>query len=117
MGYGLLFTDRQLAILREARFDPESVREYDLFAGGFYWSDERIEAVSDSDTYRVILAYRASLSEGAPRNELLDTWNQLQRACPDWPGFRRERCSPALANDLDEEWKRFEADLASETDD
>src|SRR5688572_9548391 len=101
MGYGFLYSDRELAILPVAQFDPEAVRKYDIFAGGFYWSDERIEALGGTDTYRQILAYRASLCERAPRKELLDTWDQLQRACPNWPGFRPERCSNALLNDLD----------------
>src|SRR4030095_12069278 len=103
-----LFSDRELTILREAQFDPKAVRKYGLWSGGFYWSDERIDAATDTGAYRRILTYRASLSAGSPRGELLDTWNQLRNECSAWPGFHPDRCAAALATELDEEWKRVE---------
>ena len=34
-----------LSLLRQARYDPTASRRYDLFSGGFLWSDEFPEGV------------------------------------------------------------------------
>jgi hypothetical protein len=47
-----------------------------------------------------LLTYRSSLIEGKPSEVYRGPWDQLRAACPQWPGFRPERCSPQLARAL-----------------
>lgn len=113
MGNALLFPDDALALLRLAPWDPMAEMHYDGFAGGLLWTDEFPPDVisacdrAESWAYRVVIAYRASLIEDQPRDELRATWEQLLCACPNWPGFRPDRCSPELRNHLAREGKRF----------
>jgi hypothetical protein len=112
-----LFPEAALDILRQARFDEKAVRKYEKLSGGFWWSDERIYDVVglcmevDSHAYQYALAFRASLSNGTPRDDLRDAWDQLLRECPNWPGFRLERRATSLASELQDEWNRVEAQL------
>jgi hypothetical protein len=94
--------------LRNALWDPNAERYYNVWSGGFYWTDEKLrEAGSvcreqDNWGHRVIIGYRASLIKGNPRYELKEAWDYLQKECPDWPGFRPERISSELAADLEQ---------------
>jgi hypothetical protein len=106
-----LFSENELAILRGAQFDPEASRTYDMLSGGFHWSDERLVLAIDTWAFSYVMGYRASLSNGAPREELRAAWDQLRRECPNWPGFRPERRAEVLATDLVQEWNRVEAEL------
>ena len=106
-----LFTARDLAILQAAQFDPQATRMYEVFSGGFYWSDERLHLATENYAFRYVIGYRASISEGASREGLRAAWDQLLGECPDWPGFRPERSARDLAIDLEKEWKKVEADL------
>jgi hypothetical protein len=108
----MLFPDEALAILREAQWDPFASRSYEIMSGGFRWSDECWGDVTPicmeqgSWAFRYVLGYRAWLIRGVPREELRLPWDQLLRACPEWPGFRPERCSPTLAGELQIEDQR-----------
>ncbi len=113
-----LFPDEALAILREARWDANAQRSYEIMSGGFRWSDERLGnevaclCIEQGNwTFRFVLGYRASLSRGAPRKELQAPWEQLKRECPEWPGFRPERSSLSLAVELDAEQRRVDLEL------
>lgn len=71
-------------------------------SGGFFWSDELLRETSAAPkdvAHRAIIGYRASLIDGQPREELRGGWDQLRRECPDWPGFRPERCDLALKDE------------------
>src|SRR5262245_55763012 len=108
-----LFSETELSVLRISRYDPEAVRAYDIFSGGFYWSDEGITElakVSDTSLYRYLIRHRASISEGKPKGPLA-LWDQLLSVCPDWPGFRPERCAQSLASELEQAWKVAETSL------
>jgi hypothetical protein len=90
--------------LRRLRADPQATRQFEMMSGGFLWSDEKPAGYSDAAAdyaLRRLLAYRASLVRGRPREELASTWEAVLAACPEWPGFLPERRSPALAEELD----------------
>jgi len=112
-----LFPDEALAILRQARWDANAQRSYEIMSGGFRWSDERLGETAflcverGNWAFRYVLGYRASLSRGAPREALQAPWEQLRRECPEWPGFRPERSSPGLAAELDAEQRRIDLEL------
>ena len=97
--------------LRALRYDPASVRTYEMMSGGFIWTDEmpRREVYSDSNdgdyALRFLLGYRASLIRGRPNEGLRLVWDAVLIACPSWPGFRPERCSASLAPELEREGK------------
>lgn len=96
--------------LRELRVDPAATRHHEMMSGGFFWSDERPGAdYSDASAdyaMRFLLGYRASLVRGQPREELRPVWDAVLAACPGWPGFQPERCSPTLAEELARASKR-----------
>lgn len=104
----LLFPEAALELLRQARWDPAAQCTYEIMSGGFKWSDEWPENVGficvehGSWAFRYVLGYRASLIQGVPRQELRSAWEQLKLSCPEWPGFRPDRSSPALKPALDD---------------
>ena len=94
--------------LRGLTVDPSATRHFEMMSGGFLWSDEKPAGYSDSAAdypLRHLLAYRASLVRGQPREELRSVWDAVLAACPQWPGFLPERCSPALAEELERAYK------------
>ena len=48
------------------------------------------------------MVFRTSLIKDEPIEEYRRNWEQLRAVCPDWPGFRPERCS----TDLLPAWQR-----------
>ncbi len=112
-----LFTEEGLNALRTLNFNPRAVRSFEGMSGGFIWSDEFSDAVfdvcfaKDNWAFRFLLGYRASLIAGQPRDDLRGPWDQLKIQCPQWPGFRPERCSSSLSVCLDAEGDRFIKDL------
>jgi hypothetical protein len=110
---GMLFPEPALAILRQARWDANATYSFEIMSGGFAWSDECLGQVAficmerGSWAFRFVLGYRASLSREAPREEFRASWEQLQRECPEWPGFRPERRAPSLAAELDREQRKL----------
>jgi hypothetical protein len=113
MALGELFPKAALCILRQTCWNPQATSFYDGLSGGIIWSDEfsreAIDACMSIDNwaFRYVLAYRASLIRGEPREELRAPWDQLVRECPDWPGLRPERRAPELRERLDAEESRF----------
>jgi len=103
----MLFPSEALALLRDACYDPEAHCGFAGLPCGFNWSDELLVKArpiclahgSRADFY--LMAYRSSLIRGEPIEEYLFPWDQLQAACPDWPGFRPERCNTELARSLE----------------
>ena len=109
----MLFPEEVLAILREARYDPEARRGFEALRASFHWSDECLPRVSrlcmnrESQACFNVMVYRSSLIRGKAIEEFRRTWEQLREACPEWPGFRPERCSTDLASDLDRAIKKM----------
>jgi hypothetical protein len=102
-------------ILKDCVHDPNALRHYDLMRGGFVWSDEmpseaRLAAIL---LLAKVIAYRASLTLGKPRQEFEGEWNDLKEAVPTWPGFREERISDNLVKrDLMAEDKKTDRCIA-----
>lgn len=113
----ILFPDAAIEILRQARWSADAERRYELLSGGFAWSDERLGDAAqicvelDSWAFRFVMGYRASLIGNAPRQELKEPWDQLLAQCPEWPGFRPERCDPLLAPELAEAYEKLSDEL------
>ncbi len=108
----LLLPDDAIVILRRAVWQSDAKRSYELMTGSFWWSDELVREVSrlcvgrKDWSYRYLMGYRASVIRGAPDEHLRPVWEQVARECPDWPGLRPERNSPALADELRREERR-----------
>ena len=107
-----LFSPAAITVLRKACFDPNATKRYEIMSGGFAWSDERLFDVVSSGSLpvRFLMGYRSSLIRGKPNEELRSPWDQVQRECPAWPGFRAERQDPSLAKELDAEWRKVRRD-------
>jgi hypothetical protein len=107
------FPEEALAFLRDARYDPDARRGFECLTTSFHWSDERLSRVvrlclnHESRAYFYAMVYRTSLIKREPVEEYRRTWDQLREACPDWPGFRPERCSPDLFPAWQRELKRM----------
>jgi hypothetical protein len=95
-----VFPEEALAILRQTQFDPQAALGYELLSGGVTWSDEGLiefAAVCRDKGCGYAghaLAYRTSLIEGKPRENLRFAWEELKTRCPEWIGFRPERTGP-----------------------
>lgn len=98
-----------LDVLRQARWDKDATRSLELLSLCFYWSDELfLESMEpcmrfDDENYsfKYLMMYRESLIRGQPNKKYRDVWDQVLEACPDWPGFREDRCSSGLRAALD----------------
>src|SRR5262249_43060284 len=116
----MLFPETALAILREARWNPDATHSFEIMSGGVQVSDERLWGAAlvgrgsgvwaflacGGWAFRYLMGYRASLIRGVPREGLRAAWEQLSQECPHWPGFRPERVSPLLSAELDRESRR-----------
>jgi len=110
----ILFSPAAIAVLREARFNPNAKRQYEIMSGGFVWSDERLFDSVHSGAIlpvRFLMAYRSSLTLGTPDEEARVPWDKLLRECPEWPGFSSERRDPSLAKELDAECRRVRREI------
>jgi hypothetical protein len=97
-----VFPREVLGLLRQAVFQPNAKRHYDMLSDSFWWSDEMLLemaglcSVKQNWAFRALLAYRGTLIKGQPDEYLRAPWDQLRRECPNWPGFLPERCSTEL---------------------
>jgi hypothetical protein len=109
----MLFPEEALAFLTEARYDPDARRGFEGLSTSFHWSDERLPRVvrlclnHDSRAYFYAMVYRTSLIKGEPIEAYRRVWEQLREACPEWPGFRPERCSTELQPAWERAMKRM----------
>ena len=96
--------DKNYEVLKKCVYDENATRYYDIFRGGFVWTDET-PGQSENKIwlgYGVlveIIAYRASLTAGKPRLEFEEYWYELKSVCPSWPGFREERIYGKIVRD------------------
>jgi hypothetical protein len=106
----LLFDDEALDFLSKADYDPDAKRSYEIMSDSFVWSDELLlEAFAEFSgawPFRELMAYRRSVILCAPDSRLRPVWEQMAKACPEWPGLRPERSSPTLAAALVRERQR-----------
>lgn len=120
-------TPKQVAVFvplfSPLRFDRSAIRSTHLQAGGFVWSDETPDLHPDGDFpvpvtrfMIALISYRETLMRGHPHEPFTPFWDQFQRSCPTWPGFRPERCDSSLIEELDREldaeWEQLERLLA-----
>ncbi|HEY1187070.1 MAG TPA: hypothetical protein VGE74_05400 [Gemmata sp.] len=91
-------------MLRATQYDPDASRGFELMTASFIWSDERGGVPGNLPSIRALFGFRGSLQCGQPDESLREAWDQLLAACPEWPGFRPERCSSALRGDWEREY-------------
>ena len=110
MGWGLL-PPKAIEMLRATRFSPAAGRSVELMTASFMWSDETGGVPGNLPSVRALFGYRGSLQRGQPDESLREPWDQLLAACPEWPGFRPERCSAALRDELEREYAALAEDF------
>lgn len=109
----ILYPEEALAFLRQKRHDPQASRGFESLSTSFHWSDEglpramRLCMKHESRATFYTMAFRTSLIKGEPIEEYRRNWDQLLGACPEWPGFRPERCSVDLLPAWRRECKRM----------
>ena len=87
---------------------------YEAMSGGLMWDDEKVKLpFSELGWFRAVLSYRSSVILGVPRSQYAPIWDALQRAAPNWPGFRSDRCTaePESIKLLNGASKRFVRNL------
>ena len=95
-----VFPAEAIDFLGRCRHDPAAVPHYEMLSGSFNWSDEHylaFVALCQSlgcEAATALFAYRTSLIEGRPREELRSAWDEVKERCPAWIGFRPDRTAP-----------------------
>jgi hypothetical protein len=103
------FPPEAVARLRAAWYDPGARPGLELISGSFLWADEldsymKFVAVCRAKgcpAYWEPLLFRSSVILGRPDARSQAGWEELQRVCPEWPGFRPERYSESLRAELE----------------
>lgn len=117
-----LIPDEALELLGQAQWDRSATRELELLSLSFYWTDEMLFEIGaccmqlDPNSYRFkdLWLYRRSLIRNQPNEQYRDVWELVLETCPDWPGFRADRCSTELAAALDSAVRRQSASIERE---
>jgi hypothetical protein len=100
------FPTQAVATLRATRFDSTARPSVEMLSGSFIWFDEAYFEFGAVCRHHGCLAYwepvafRSSLILGRPNESCRRGWEELQRVCPEWPGFRPERRSESLRAEL-----------------
>jgi hypothetical protein len=116
----LLYPDEALAYLRRMRYHPDARRGFECLSTSFHWSDEglpramRLCANHESRATFYTMVFRSSLIKGEPIEEYRRNWEQLRAECPEWPGFRPERCGSELLPEWERAAKRMCVDVERE---
>lgn len=100
---------KAIEMYRTARHDPEADRGAEFMTTSFIWSDETAGVPGNLPSVRALFGYRGSLQRGKPDDTLREPWDQLMDACPEWPGYRPERCSSTLREEIEREWGELAA--------
>ena len=101
------FPEQAIAVLQAARFDPTARPSLELLSGSLIWNDEAYLEFPAVCRYHGCMVYwepvvfRSSLIRGQPDESCRRGWKELQRASPEWPGFRPERRSESLRAELE----------------
>src|ERR1700733_6167628 len=102
-----VFPEDAIAAIRKASWDEHATWGIEGCSGTPIWSDENYvdfvcacAGVKNWSYWDPVLC-RLWLITGQenparPLAECRRAWEELKKRCPDWPGFRPERCSDAL---------------------
>lgn len=96
---------------RQAKWSAEAVPFIELISGTPMWTDEAWEEFTmahhhcQSDRYQDPFLYRLFLIdgekiEGVDYARCRESWDYLRARCPRWPGFREDRCTPAIKEQI-----------------
>jgi hypothetical protein len=108
-----LFPSEAIALIRQARYDPEAELVIDMSIGAFVRTDENysefatICRAEGNQVYWQPVAFRDSVIFGWRHEECYLAWAMLWELCPEWPGFRPERTSESLRSEYDGLLKLF----------
>jgi hypothetical protein len=103
--------ERAINKLKQAVWSPNASLNIELLSGTPFWDDERFDeflmACTDESSDRIhdLNLWRCYLVTGeksplADYDRCEETWNDVLLRCPSWPGFRSERCTPDIANQI-----------------
>ncbi|WP_038167222.1 hypothetical protein [Verrucomicrobium sp. BvORR106] len=96
---------------RQAKWNAEATPSIELVSGTPTWTDEAYEAFViahfhfRSERYQDPFIYRLFLIdgikiEGVDYDRCRESWDYLRVRCPRWPGFREDRCTPAIKEQI-----------------
>ncbi len=95
------------AKFKPLKFDPDAKRSVEVLGCAFVWTDEKPlfedtpdGTISVTRFFQYLLWYRKSLIQQKPFGPFTEYWEAFRDACPTWPGFHPERCSPSLHGEL-----------------
>ena len=95
------FPPEAIAFLRNCRHDPAATVYVEVRSGSLNWEDEHILAFASlckslsCEHHAALFAFRTSLIEGTPREEMRYAWDEVRNRCPEWIGLRPERTAPS----------------------
>ncbi len=103
------FPEDAVACLRRTRYNPAARPSLELVSGSFLWEDEFEDYIAfvahcraqGCLRYGEPVGYRTSVIRGRPNAGHRRGWEELRKACPDWPGFREERYGAHLRPELE----------------
>ncbi len=98
-----MFCEQCATMTRRLSFDPSAGFGAELFTGSCIWNDECCPrwCIPCSDATRALFHARYCMTVGAPVSpEVQSLWEQTRTEFPDWPLFRPERRSAAIAGDV-----------------
>jgi hypothetical protein len=101
------FPPEAVAQLHSARYRADACICLETVCDSLFWNDEaymEFMAVCrrlGSPWFREPIRFRSSLIRGEPDEAARGAWDELRRLCPEWHGFRPERSSESLREDLD----------------
>jgi hypothetical protein len=107
------FPAEALVCLQSARFQRDAFPCLDVGSESLFWSDEafmEFAAVCQShgcEWFLDPLIHRSSIICGQPDEASRQAWEELLRLCPGWPGFRPERRSESLGEELNRQISRL----------
>ncbi|HZZ42963.1 MAG TPA: hypothetical protein VFE58_08495 [Tepidisphaeraceae bacterium] len=98
---------KHMGLFKTLKYSPSATAIYDLLSDALIWEDEIPKNLPFTDIgfLRHIWRFRITLlqSNGNPTDQ---GWTAMRSACPEWPGFRSERCESPATLELFEQLKR-----------
>jgi hypothetical protein len=98
-----MFCERCTFLTRHLSYNPEAMPNVELLSGSCIWPDEVSRDWCTQCIWKTRewfhVRYQLTVGEPIPA-KALKRWEQLEREYPNWPLFRPERRSPAIAEEV-----------------
>ncbi len=111
-----------LAALQSAVWSPDAPINVEFCSGTPFWEDENYEVFAircmrgGCERWQEPFLYRLFLITGrryelADYDRCLESWELVTTKCPDWPGLRDDRTTPAIKEQIEQILKEAFASL------